>query len=128
MIITVTRDRYTDKSTCGLLDLDGVFFCYTIELPHGTVKPCCIPAATYRYKFAWSNHFQKMLPHILGVPGFTDIEIHIANYPEDIKGCCGVGQTRRTDFIGNSELALDALLLKLPLEGEITFVDVPEAT
>lgn len=127
-MITITRDCPSANSTIGILDLDGIFECYTIELPRGTVKPCCIPAATYRYKFAWSKHFQKMLPHILDVPGFTDVEIHIANYPEDIKGCCGVGQTRRTDFIGNSELALDALLLKLSLEGEITFVDVPEAT
>lgn len=133
MIITVTRDTFTDKSTTGMLDLDGLFQCYLLELPRGTVKPCCIPAGTYQYRMMWSAHFQKVLPHVLNVPNFTDIELHIGNYPKDVKGCGCVGQYRAIDMVGNSELALDALLPNLPSDGTIVFVemalpDPPEAT
>ena len=27
----VTRKWYSDTSSCGMLDIDGVFYCYTLE-------------------------------------------------------------------------------------------------
>jgi hypothetical protein len=131
MIVTVSRQIYSDRSIIGNLDIDGQWECYTEEpaAPTGDnpVKPYCIPAGTYQVKVIMSPHFGVPTPHILNVPGFEDIEIHNGNYPRDTHGCTLVGATRSADFVGNSLLAFGALMAKLPSEFEITYVDKEEA-
>jgi hypothetical protein len=51
-----------------------------------------IPAGRYRIATTWSVRFQKKLPEIRNVPGFTGIRIHAGNGPEDTEGCILVGQ------------------------------------
>jgi hypothetical protein len=123
--LTVTRQIYTPKSIIGVLDINGAFQCYTEEPPQpqgdNPQKPYCIPAGAYQVKMMMSPHFGILTPHILNVPGFEDIEIHNGNYPRDTHGCTLVGQTKGTDFVGESLSALDALLQKLPSEFEITY-------
>lgn len=46
-----------------------------------------IPLGTYKVTVRWSNHFQKMLPHIEQVPGFSEIMLHGGNRAEDTHGC-----------------------------------------
>jgi len=146
MHLTVTRRQGTALSTPGLLDIDALFECYTLEPPrcaeHGCIeashaasprqKPCAIPAGAYKVALAFSPHFNDVTPHVLGVPGFTSIEIHWGNYPRDTRGCLLVGQTRACDFIGNSREAFRALMAKLApacASGEsvtIEYFDQPE--
>jgi hypothetical protein len=68
----------------------------------------------------WSNHFQRITPHILEVPNFEDIEVHPGNYARDTLACTLVGQTMQPDFIGNSDLAFEALMAKLSGQTEIS--------
>lgn len=117
MKATVTRTTKSAESVIGMLDLDGVFQCYTLEPARH------IPAGTYDVQMMWSNRFQRMTPHVLSVPGFTAIEWHNGNYPGNTEGCTLVGETKGQDFVGNSVIALDKLLPKLPSYFQVMYVD-----
>jgi len=104
MNITVERKWFTPNSTSGEMSLNGNFCCYTLEprADRSNGKPYCIPAGTYPVMLAPSPRFNTVTPHVTNVPGFEEIEIHYGNYPRDTEGCCLVGATRDTDFVGNS--------------------------
>src|ERR1700687_2630242 len=104
MQLTVLRDTFTASSTTGEMSIDGVFFCYTLEprSDRSQGKPYCIGAGTYQVLLQMSERFEDLTPHVLGVPGFTEIEIHPGNFPGDTEGCTLVGQLRRTDMVGVS--------------------------
>lgn len=124
MKLQVTRNVLTDKSTIGMLDIDGVFQNYTLE-----PSPPVVPDGTYPLKMLFSPRFQKMNPHVLDVPGHEGIEIHQGNYPTDTSGCLLVGQQRGTDAIWKSDDALIALMGKLGDLGDdstITYVTLPK--
>ena len=69
-----------------------------------------IPTGRYRVQITQSQRFEKMLPILLDVPGFTGVRIHAGNTATDTSGCILVGQDREADAIGHSRLALDVLL------------------
>lgn len=124
MKITVQRETYTDKSTCGEMLIDGEFFCYTLEPPkdRSKGKPYCIPAGTYPLVLQHSPRFDMTTPHVLDVPGFTDIEIHPGNWARDTEGCCLVGNTRSADFVGESKMAFEKLMSILLTGCDITYI------
>lgn len=73
MNLVVTRNISTPEETLGKLQIDGVFFCYTLELPEGKVgetkqegivagKIICIPKGNYKVQVTFSQHMQKRLP------------------------------------------------------------------
>lgn len=108
MKLTVTRNLVMPLSTAGMLDVDGIFQCYTLE----PARP--IPAGVYDIRLLFSPKFNCITPHVMDVPGFTAIEIHCGNYPTDTEGCLLVGETHpEPDFIGNSREAFMALMQKL---------------
>lgn len=116
MQILVKRLWETKLSVCGQMYVDGILQCYTLE--PARVNPVidghpCIPAGTYGVIFTLSPHLKYITPELVDVPGRTDIRIHIANYPNQVLGCTAVGQTHKTDFVGHSEDAFDALMTKL---------------
>jgi hypothetical protein len=109
--LLLTRKTLTEHSTIGDLSVDGVFFGYSLELPWRDNQHdiSCVPEGTYPVKMIDSGHWKRTVPHLLKVPGRDLIEIHIANYPKDIKGCIGVGYTKAPDFIGLSAPAIGKL-------------------
>lgn len=116
MKLELIRHTFTDKSAIGSLSIDGIFECYTLERPDdGTNAPTrsAIVCGTYPVNLAHSEHFGRVVPHILNVPGRSDIEIHVANKPEDIHGCVGVGTTKDVNFVGQSMFAFNKLMDKL---------------
>lgn len=119
MNLTVTRDVLSDTSTMGLLDIMGLFQCYTLELPmsfegqQNVPDRTCIPDGTYNIEIRWSPRHGFEVPWILDVPNRADIEIHPANDPQELLGCVAVGQTRAKDWVGASQLAFGALMDKL---------------
>ena len=78
MNITIERKWFTPNSTGGQMSLNAVFFCYTLEprADQSQGKPYCIPAGQYGVTLALSARFQMVTPHVMDVPGFTEIEIH----------------------------------------------------
>ena len=128
MNITVERKWFTPHSTVGEMRLDGAFFCFTLEprADQTQGKPYCIPAGQYPVTLAMSARFQMITPHVMDVPGFSEIEIHPGNFPKDTEGCCLVGSVRDVDFVGNSR-ATFSKLMPLLQAGPITISYVDAA-
>lgn len=106
MRISVERFTSNDRATVGILSVDGVFNCFTLEDPYRETKmqdETRIPEGTYRVgvrNFGGFNNrytekfgvFHRGMLEILDVDGFTDILIHVGNYAKDTSGCLLVGQ------------------------------------
>lgn len=122
MKIAVERRWLTPESTIGEMYIDGEFFCFTLEPPvmPVPVKPRAIPEGTYRLTLRESDKFKRILPHVENVPDFIGIMIHNGNVPADTEGCCLVGNSRGTNFIGNSKVTLLRLLMRLGFTGVVS--------
>lgn len=108
MNLLVKRYKSTPNATLGKLLIDGVFECYTLEDEFRAVKvrgETRIPAGTYKLglRTEGSTHFQyakrfpdihKGMLHVLNVPNFQWILIHIGNTEKDTDGCLLVGEER----------------------------------
>lgn len=130
MKLRLYRDTFTEESTIGELSVDGAFFCYTLEdkdrkLEEGGTKEygkTCIPRGTYDVVVDYSPKRNMEVPWLKNVPGFTDVQIHIGNTPEDSLGCILVGSTKGKDFVGNSGVTFKKLMA---LMDEAYAKDVP---
>jgi hypothetical protein len=112
--IDVARIWKTDEAVTGTFSVDGQQKYFSLELPElfegqpNVTNKTCIPTGVYPVMRLWSNHWGKMMPHITNVPGRTEIEIHVANFPKDILGCMGIGFKRLSDTeIGESGEAFE---------------------
>ena len=133
MKLQVVRTQFGRDATNGLLFIDGLFECYTLEDQYQEVKvmhETCIPENTYdvkfrtvggfheRYKKRYGNSHYGML-HLQDVPGFTYILIHAGNTDEHTSGCLIVGETQQDldvsedGFIGSSGKAYVKLYNKI---------------
>ena len=119
MKLQVLRFSSESDSTNGLLlDVtDGVnFLAYTLEdeyRKHKRSKETRIPAGTYeiklrneggfhqRYSKKYSSIHRGML-HIIDVPGFEYILIHVGNSDEHTAGCLLVGDSQENNQINKS--------------------------
>ena len=105
MQITVDRFKSDDDATVSKIDVDGSFVCFGLEDEFREDKvpgETRIPAGTYKIgiyrdgKFhrRYSQRFPDMhqgVLHILDVPNFTHILIHIGNTDDNTDGCLLVG-------------------------------------
>ena len=133
MKLTVVRTQFGTDATNGLLFIDGIFECYTLEDQYQAVKvmhETCIPEATYdinfrktggfhaKYSERYKNAHYGML-HIQDVPNFTYILIHTGNTDEHTSGCLIVGETQqdlevsKDGFIGSSTVAYKKMYAKV---------------
>jgi hypothetical protein len=91
--VKILRTIKEDKQTLGMLFIDNVFECFTLELPwkENQRVVSCIPAGDYevvkRFSETYKNHF-----HVLNVPDRDWILIHHGNYFTNTRGCILVGQ------------------------------------
>jgi len=74
-----------------------------------------IPYGKYKVVISYSPKFKRRLPFIKDVPGFKGIRIHTGNKAKDTEGCILVGQTMRTDWVGQSRKAFEKLFKKLDM-------------
>lgn len=133
MNLQVTR-RWKDAACNeGELALDGMFECYTLELPDGR----CIPTGSYRVTIERSPRFSALAghdvykPRLHGVPRFDGVLIHEGNTARDTEGCILVGVDRLVDDLERSRVAFDSLFLKLNeanARGEELWLTVSEGT
>lgn len=122
MKIITTREVFDDVCTEGSMTVNGAFECYTLEPVDRKLEDnpgakifgqTAIPRGVYKVVVDWSDHFQRRLPHILGVPGFEGVRIHPGNWAKNTEGCTLVGKSRGKDFIGSSIAAFDPLFAKI---------------
>lgn len=120
MHLTVTRTRKSPTTTTGLMDVDGVFECFTLE------PADCIPEGTYPLRMLFSPRFGKPMPHVCDVAGHTEIEIHPGNYAKDTHGCTLVGKSRGTDAVFSSQEAFSGLMAKIADQPDVSISYVSE--
>lgn len=125
MEIKLIRESFGDTFTEGKLLIDNVFECYTVEdtdrkmeedLTRKVNGKTAIPKGEYEVVLSMSNRFQKILPEVLNVPGFTGIRIHSGNSSVDTEGCIILGSINDKvddDWIGGSKIALTQFMAKL---------------
>ena len=132
MKLQVIRTQFGKDATNGMLFIDGLFECYTLEDQYQAVKvmhETCIPEGTYdikfrkvggfheRYSAKYQNAHYGML-HIQDVPNFTYILIHSGNTDEHTSGCLIVGETQqdldvsKDGFVGSSVVAYKKMYTK----------------
>ena len=133
MKLTVVRHQFGTDATNGMLFINGIFECYTLEDQYQAVKvmhETCIPEGTYdinfrktggfhaKYSERYKNAHYGML-HIQDVPNFTYILIHTGNTDEHTSGCLIVGETQqdleisKDGFIGSSAVAYKKMYSKV---------------
>lgn len=127
--LKISRFSFQEKCTIGHLfindESDSSYF--TLEDKVRSEKifgETAIPAGTYSVVVDFSDHFNRLMPHILSVPGFNGIRIHSGNTDLDTEGCILVGSTwNNSDFIGNSREAFESLF-KLIQEADSVQLEV----
>src|SRR6056300_1468158 len=133
MKLQVVRTQFGKDATNGMLFIDGIFECYTLEDQYQAVKvmhETCIPEGKYNIEFRktgvfhakyserYKNAHYGML-HIQDVPNFTYILIHSGNTDEHTSGCLIVGETQQdldmneSGFIGHSGTAYKKMYTKV---------------
>lgn len=136
MELRVNRFKLTEKSTLGRLFVNGAEECFTLEdvrRPDGVKvqDATCIPGGTYKVIIDASVRFQRDMPHILDVPGFTGIRIHSGNTDADTDGCILLGDAvENDDFISGSKDAFGKFFPKLQAAiaaGEDVSIEVHDA-
>lgn len=90
----------------GEMTVDGQHACWTLEN-----YPDRIPAGRYKVTLYPSPHFGRFMPLLEDVPGRSDIEIHWGTFPQNYKGCIGVGTTQ--DLATGEIFQTEAMFLKL---------------
>lgn len=110
MLITVDRFTSDSETTVSRVSVDGQFVCFGLEDEFRTQKvkgETRIPAGRYRigvrteggfhnrYKNRFADMHRGML-HVLNVPNFEFILIHVGNTQKDTAGCLLVGMNAQT--------------------------------
>jgi len=125
--LQLIRTQFGDDATNGILFVDGVFECYTLEDQYQDQKvygETCIPEGTYPIEYrnegGFFNRYVKRFPtihkgrgmlEIKDIPNFKWVLFHLGNTDENSAGCVLVGSTQqdldvsKDGFIGNSKLA-----------------------
>lgn len=138
MELLVQRRPSVKGATIGEMSIDGTKECMTLEdvvreIPGKPVSEWKVPGETaipvgrYRLVVTRSNHFQKVLPELLNVPGYAGIRIHAGNKPEDTEGCLLVGEEAQENTITRSREAMVELMAAICMAidgGEQVWIEI----
>ena len=124
MKLDVIRTQFGEDATNGILLIDGVFECFTLEdqVRKGSkvLSETAIPLGEYEVKFrtigGYDSRYQKKygttshkgMLELQNVPNFKYILIHTGNTDEHTAGCLLLGETQqdldrgKDGFIGGS--------------------------
>lgn len=129
MLIELIRYNKSSDHSEGILLIDGVFQCYTLEDEERDVKvkhETAIPEGIYDIKLrtvgGFHERYSKRYPEIhkgmlelQDVPNFKYILIHVGNDDDNTSGCILVGNKADAtkEYIGSSSDAYKALYPKV---------------
>ena len=117
--LDLRRIWLTKESTIGQLYINGEFECYICEdryrpPPEPKVPSLtCIPCGRYEIIVNRSPRFNRDLPLLLNVPGFSGIRIHPGNTAADTEGCLLPGAIREGTRVLESRRAFERLFSQL---------------
>lgn len=113
MKLMLVRDSFSSSSTDGVLFVDSLPFCNTLEPPVGKKvkygKGCCVAPGIYSIDFHYSSKFGKYMLTLCGVRGRSGILIHSGNTPKDTVGCILVGLREKCGLLSFSGSNLDKI-------------------
>ena len=120
MNLRLVREPTISESTLGVLFVDGCFHCFTLEdairevagQPVSTwkvPKQTAIPVGRYCVTVTPSVRFERPLPLLVDVPGFSGVRIHHGNTAADTEGCILVGADREVGRVLQSRVAFERL-------------------
>lgn len=133
MELTLKPYKITKLSSISKLFVDGLYECDILE---DTVRAAnskifgktAIPAGRYQIVMTMSTRFKRILPLLVGVPGYEGVRIHPGNKPEDTEGCLLPGQECATEnFVACSNLEFNQLMVKINKAnkaGQKIYIDV----
>jgi|SRR3990167_3362637 len=135
MILKLIRADDGDEHNHGQLFADRALLGYTLEdqdrrLEVGGEKvngETAIPRGRYRVSITFSNRFQRPMPLVHDVPGFTGVRIHGGNTEANTEGCPLLGAIRTSTGIANCgpvNARLMALLEDCEEHGEDVWLEV----
>ena len=126
MELRVQRFSSDSESTIGLMFVNDVFECFTLEDQFSYVKTTGetrIPAGVYTVAFRevdspLTDKYRLQYPwfeyhlQLHNVPGFENVYIHVGNSDKNTDGCILVGNTCNSNkvgdgFIGDSKKAFE---------------------
>jgi len=123
MKLDVVRTQFGKDATNGMLFVDGVFECFTLEDEVRDIKvmsETAIPLGEYeikfrniggfdtKYKARYGSTFHKGMLELQDVPNFKYILIHTGNSDQHTAGCLLIGETQqdldkgKDGFVGGS--------------------------
>lgn len=134
--LLLQRDPTADQTTFGILSINGVENCQTLEPPIRQLERLpmetavewverwkvlgnsAIPADIYEIELMPSPRFgNRLMPHLQYVPGFTYIMLHPLNVVVETEGFIGVGVARGTmagrPALLESQMAFNPLLQRI---------------
>ena len=144
MDVDVVRYNSKEEFTDGLFFINGIFQVHTLEDEFRTKKifgETRIPKGRYkiklrteggfhqRYLKKYGGDFHKGMLHVVDVPNFKHVLIHIGNSSDDSAGCLLVGMNNSADeigFIGNSSEAYKKIypqIVDTIISGEEVFIN-----
>lgn len=119
----------------GVVFVNGVFFSFSLEdevrETAGEVSTwklagiTAIPQGRYELKMTWSPKFDRLMPELQKVPGFSSVRIHPGNSALDTEGCVLVGVQRSGVLLQDSRQAsdkLNAMLHAAELGGTLNYI------
>ena len=85
--LEIIRLEKTEEGVLGVLLIEGIIFCHTLEHP-----TLLISTGTYPAVFEYSNKFKRKLYELLCTKDRTEIKIHVGNTVNDTEGCILLGK------------------------------------
>lgn len=135
------RELNTDLDCPGLFAFRKEFVCYSLEdldreLHSGmstkeirSKKIYGHTAVPYgRYEMKWYDSPKHgRVPQLVGVKGFSYVQIHSANWATQLLGCIAPGTSRANNAVEHSKTAFEKIK-KLILDYDIKFINIQKMT
>ncbi len=116
MELRLERQPSADGCTLGAIYLWDHRLCYTLEdvvRDHKLEHETAIPFGRYPVGIDWSRRFNRLLPFIDQVPGFTGVRIHGGNTAADTAGCILVGVIQTAKSVQQCQPALQDVMSRI---------------
>jgi len=117
MTLTLIRRWMSPQSTIGEMLIDGERICFTLEDPIRTGPKVpgetAIPAGRYQVVITYSPKFKRLMPLIVGVPGYDAIRFHWGCTNKDTEGCVLTGDSMGPDRLYRSKAAFERFFGRL---------------
>lgn len=108
--------------------MDDEWSCYNLEdcVRSGpkVYGKTAIPVGRYRIVIDLSVRFQRRMPRLLDVAGFSGIRIHNGNTAADTEGCILIGASRKSNFVGYSRQVFAKLMERLEATRDEIWIEI----